>query len=101
MFAIAPRARLAKPWSPRNGYWWFAIPAVIIVLAVIVFPWLFTLAMSVSSMKIGEAWSFAGMDNYRALATDARFGQSVLRTFYYTVLATVVPVILGTAAAML
>jgi len=30
-----------------RGYWLFALPAAVVVAAVIVFPWIFTLIMSV------------------------------------------------------
>jgi multiple sugar transport system permease protein len=41
-----------------------------------------------------------GMDNYLHLLSDDRFGWSVLRTLYFTVLAVFFPMVLGIAAAV-
>ncbi|RVD20182.1 sugar ABC transporter permease, partial [Mesorhizobium sp. M4A.F.Ca.ET.020.02.1.1] len=46
------------------NYWPFVLPALVVVGAVIVFPWAFTLWMSVNSWTLGQSRSFAGMENY-------------------------------------
>ena len=84
----------------RRRYWLFALPALALVLGIIVFPWLFTVLMSVSSWKVGENWQFVGVESYRQLAIDPRFHDALWHTLYFTSLATVIPIILGTAAAM-
>ncbi len=89
----------AAPWR-RGRYVVFILPALAVMLAVIVFPWLFTLFMSVEDWKIGRERSFVGLDNYLALFGDARFRGALLRTLYYSALAVVVPVILGTFSAV-
>ncbi len=81
-------------------YWLFSLPAVILILAVIVFPWLFTLYMSTQEWKIGGGPEFVGLGNYRDLFRDTRFIESMGHTLYFTVLAVVLPVIFGTAAAL-
>ncbi len=80
-------------------YWPFLVPAGVVVFAVIVFPWLFTLYMSVQDWHLGGTVSFAGLANYRRLLIDDRFQWAVLRTLYFTVLAVFFPVVLGIAAA--
>jgi len=85
----------------RRIYFLFILPAVIVIAAVIVFPWLFTVYMSAFDWKIGSAAHFVGFDNYTALATNRRFLESVVRTFYFTALAVAAPVVLGTIAAMI
>ena len=45
-----------------------SLPALVVVGAVIVFPWLFTLWMSVFDWKIGSVAHFVGLDNYAQLA---------------------------------
>ena len=87
-------------WS-RGRYVVFIVPALVVMLAVIVFPWLFTIFMSVHDWKIGQTHGFVGLDNYLALLADERFLRSLLRTLYYGVLAVVVPVILGTFSAVI
>jgi multiple sugar transport system permease protein len=89
-----------KPHDFSRKYWIFAVPATAVILAVIVFPWLYTVFMSVHDWKIGGGVDFIGMENYRTLAQDARFRGSMWITFYFTSLAVVVPVVLGTAAAL-
>jgi multiple sugar transport system permease protein len=79
----------------------FAYPALLITVAVIVFPWLFTIYMSFHDWKIGQAREYVGFANFVKLATDARFRESIGHTLYFTALAVVLPVIFGTIAALL
>jgi multiple sugar transport system permease protein len=79
---------------------WFIAPAVILIGAVIVFPWAFTLWMSVFDWRIGSKASFVGLDNYLALATNKRFIEAIGHTFYFTLLAVVLPLVFGTMAAL-
>ncbi len=83
-----------------RNYWPFLLPAGVVVLSVIIFPWLFTLYMSLHEFKVGGDFAFIGFDNYVRLATDERFLWSVVRTLYFTVLAVAFPVGLGIAAAV-
>jgi len=85
----------------RRNYYLFIAPALIVVGAVIVFPWIFTLGMSVFDWKIGSDAHFVGLGNYETLATNQRFLEAIVHTFYFTVLAVVAPLVLGTAAAMI
>ncbi len=82
------------------SYWPFVIPALVIVVAVIVFPWVFTLWMSVNEWHLGGEKSFVGFANFTRLAGDARFWQSMGHTVVYTVLSVVAPLFLGTIAAL-
>jgi len=79
---------------------WFIAPAVILIAAVIVFPWAFTLWMSLFDWRIGSKASFVGLDNYLALATNKRFIEAIGHTFYFTLLAVVLPLVFGTMAAL-
>jgi multiple sugar transport system permease protein len=72
----------------------------LVVALVILFPWLFTLFMSVHDWHIGGARTFAGMANYERLLTDDRFQWSVVRTLYFTALAVLFPMVLGILAAV-
>src|SRR5829696_8744722 len=71
----------------RRTYHYFVIPALIVIGAVIVFPWLFTLYMSAFDWKIGSKSHFVGFENYINLATNRRFLEAVARTGYFTLLA--------------
>jgi multiple sugar transport system permease protein len=100
--AAAPRA--ARPGflaRRRRSYLLFVVPALLVVGAVIIFPWAFTVWMSAFDWKIGSVAHFVGFDNYAQLATNKRFLESILHTFYFTLLAVVFPLILGTIAALI
>jgi multiple sugar transport system permease protein len=85
----------------RRRYTLFIVPALVVVGAVIVFPWLFTLWMSAFDWKIGTVAHFVGFENYTKLVTNQRFIESVVHTFYFTLLAVIAPLILGTIAALI
>jgi multiple sugar transport system permease protein len=85
----------------HRSYILFIVPALVVVGAVIIFPWLFTVWMSLFDWKIGSVAHFIGFDNYIKLATNQRFHESIVHTLYFTALAVVVPLILGTIAALI
>jgi multiple sugar transport system permease protein len=102
--AAAARPVAAVPRAHRRNYarnyWPFVAPAGVIVAAVIVFPWIFTLYMSVHEWRVGRPTAWVGAANYLRLLTDERFGWSILRTLYFTILAVAFPMLLGIAAAV-
>ncbi len=98
----AKTTRALRP-ARRNyarSYWLFILPAGIIVAAVIAVPLGVHLFMSVQDLHVGGKMSFAGLANYRRMLTDERFLWAIVRTFYFTALAVVLPTILGVAAAV-
>jgi multiple sugar transport system permease protein len=86
---------------PQASYWPFVVPAVAVVGSVIVFPWVFTVWMSLHEWTVGGARRFAGLSNYMRLISDERFLTSVGHTLVYTVLAVILPLIFGTLAALI
>jgi multiple sugar transport system permease protein len=88
-----------REWRPPS-YWPFVIPALVVVLAIIVFPWLFTIWMSFNEWKVGSPTTFVGFANYLRLPNDPRFVEAVGHTVVYTVLSVLLPVIFGTFAAV-
>ncbi len=90
-----PSYRLAPNYRP------FVMPALIVVCAVIIFPWAFTVWMSANDWTLGQARTFVGAENYINLALDARFWESLWHTIYYTALAVILPLFLGTIAALI
>lgn len=97
--AVEPTTAAKNEWQPIS-YWPFVLPAMIVVMAVIVFPWAYTIWMSLHEWKVGQAPTFVGFANYMRLPGDARFVESVWHTLVYTVLSVVLPLILGTLAAV-
>jgi multiple sugar transport system permease protein len=94
--------RLARYFAVdgRRRYMLFVLPAIAVMMAVIIFPWLFTFFMSVHDWRIGQAKTFIGLDNYLKLVNDERFRDSVVRTLVFTALSVVFPVVLGVASAL-
>jgi multiple sugar transport system permease protein len=72
-----------------------------VVGSVIVFPWVFTVWMSMHEWTVGGARRFTGLSNYARLASDERFIASIGNTLVYTFLAVVLPLIFGTLAALI
>jgi multiple sugar transport system permease protein len=89
-----------RPHDFSRKYWMFSLPAVVVILAVIVFPWIFTVFMSMNDWKIGGGVDFVGLQNYKDLFADSRFIESMGHTLYFTILAVVLPIFFGTAAAL-
>jgi multiple sugar transport system permease protein len=99
---IEPAAAAEPPLEelrPRT-YWPFVLPALIVVIAVIVFPWVFTIWMSMHEWKVGTPTAFVGLSNYLRLPNDPRFVEAVWHTLVYTVLSVILPLVLGTLAAV-
>ncbi len=91
------------PGRRRNyvrRYWMFAVPAALIVATVILFPWLFTLFMSVHDWKVSGNVYWVGFRNYVHLMNDGRFLWAVARTLYFTIAAVAFPVLIGLWAAV-
>ena len=84
----------------RSAYWPFVVPGLITVLGVILIPWAFTLWMSLHEWKLGGSYAFVGFDNYLRLPKDPRFVEALWRTIIYSGLAVILPVVLGTLAAL-
>ena len=98
--AAAPHRRRHRRRNYARRYALFVVPAALVVVAVILFPWAFTLWVSAFDWRLGAERRWVGLGNYERLFSDARFGWAVLRTLYYTALAVVFPILLGTAAAL-
>ena len=77
--------RETEAWR-RPSYWPFVLPALIVVLAVIIFPWAYTIWMSLHEWKVGAPPTFVGLANYIRLPSDTRFVESVWHTLVYTAL---------------
>jgi len=97
---VAGNARPRGFARRRRTYYYFALPALAVVGAVIIFPWLFTVWMSAFDWKIGSVAHYVGLANYAGLVANQRFIEAIVHTFYFTALAVVVPLVLGLIAAL-
>jgi multiple sugar transport system permease protein len=83
--AATPPARGAAFLARRRrNYFLFIAPALVVVGAVIIFPWLYTIWMSAFDWTIGSTAHYVGLGNYEKIFTSRRFGEAVLHTFYFT-----------------
>lgn len=87
----------------RHAKWLFTLPAVLFVLAMMLFPIVYTVWTSLTgwSLSQGTPPDFIGLTNYINLFKDERFHGAVLRTFYFTFLAVAIEVVLGVTIALL
>jgi len=92
-------AREPNGWRPPS-YWPFVLPALLVVLAVIIFPWAYTIWMSLHEWKVGSAPTFIGLSNYIRLPSDIRFIEAIGHTLVYSALSVALPLIFGTFAAV-
>jgi multiple sugar transport system permease protein len=61
------------------------IPTVIAVLAIMGYPWLYSLWMSLNSVNLlTQQWNFVGLDNYTKLLGDQSFRNSLVRTIWFS-----------------
>jgi multiple sugar transport system permease protein len=96
---LKPAARETPEWR-EPSYWPFVAPAMIVVLAVIIFPWAYTIWMSLHEWKVGSPPTFVGLANYFRLPSDTRFVESIGHTLIYTALSVALPLLFGTLAAV-
>lgn len=90
-------------WVDRRLKWILVMPAVLFVLALMAFPVIYTLRLSMFdwNLSMGGSPAWIGLKNYSNLLVDARFWESVGHTFYYTFFALAVETLLGIAIALL
>jgi multiple sugar transport system permease protein len=85
----------------RFGYAMIA-PAVLIILFIGLFPFIWTLLVSVQNISmIDEDTSFQGLMNYQRLLSDQRFWEALGHTLMFTAIALPVELILGLLLAIL
>jgi multiple sugar transport system permease protein len=97
---MATATALMRPRAYARHYWAFAAPAATIVLLVILFPWIFTIFMSLHDWKVTGATPFVGFANYEKMLEDSRFLWAIVRTLYFTAATVIAPMILGIWAAV-
>jgi len=86
----------------RNFKYWLIAPAVFLLLAVGLFPLVYSLVVSFMRIDMMDTdTSFAGLHNYKLLFKDARLWQSLAHTLLITAVALPLELILGLAMAYL
>ncbi|MGW2769795.1 carbohydrate ABC transporter permease [Streptomyces sp. NPDC001275] len=107
----SPQPRHAHPSGRRSARdkrlsrlgWGFASPALLVVLAVTIFPIVFSLAMSFSKVEVSGSGFHLGAatgGNYAELLSSDRWRQALVFTVLYTLGTVFVEVVLGTVIAL-
>jgi multiple sugar transport system permease protein len=97
------RSRLRRITSNESLEYWFAAPAILSLLALVIFPMLWSLYVSFTDLNLvrttgGTSWIW--LENYLGLLTDGRFWNSVLNTAYYVGFGVVIEFVLGFGIAL-
>ena len=98
--AAAARARVA--WRERMAGIPYVLPAVVVVVGVMSYPFVYAIWLSFrSTPSYTTETTFAGLANYGAVLQDDVFRGSLLTTIIWTAGCTVADIILGMAAAII
>lgn len=80
--------------------WALILPCVIIILSLILYPILSNVISSFFEVSLSSRDSFTGLENYRAVVTDAAFWRAVLTTLIYVTASTLGTTLMGLGTAM-
>src|SRR5699024_3133743 len=82
--------------------YWLLLPSIIILLALTVFPVIYSFVLSFQSFDtFGQLTGFAGLSNYKNVLIDSKFWNSVWVTFFLTVSVVIIEVIIGLLLAII
>jgi multiple sugar transport system permease protein len=84
--------------------WFFVLPALIVIFAIVVYPFAYALRLSFLSLSFQRpemSGQFIGFGNYLSLLHDSKFWYSAQITLVYVVSVTVAEIVLGMAVALL
>jgi multiple sugar transport system permease protein len=98
-----PARRGRSRWDlGRHTYTLMILPAALTIFLIIAFPLAYSLWMAGHEYSMGATGAppFVGLANFRGLLSNQRFLEAVPRTFGFTFLGVVGPIVLGTAAAL-
>jgi trehalose/maltose transport system permease protein len=75
-------------------------PAILLILAIAVFPTLYAIWLSFQEVIINQSSTFVGLQNYIEMLKDPEFHSAILNTTVFTVLSVGVEVVAGMAIAL-
>jgi multiple sugar transport system permease protein len=86
----------------KKGYpRFFLLPGLILLIAIIIFPLLFTIRVTFSSWNVSQSGlNFIGGENWSEMVRDTRYWGSLLRLFYLSFLTVAIQYALGFAIAL-
>ena len=88
--------------SSKSSRTLFLAPAAVLMLVLSIFPLFYSFALTFSDMRIAAPEvNFVGLDNWKRLFSDARFGATLINTFVFVVVGVTAQFLLGLALAVL
>lgn len=102
-YAVKKTPKWAQ-WANDHRKWLFALPAMLFVVAMIIFPLVWTgyLSLTNASGSVRAPRDFIGLENFTDMLTDTdRFWPAVGRTVLFTTVVLVVEVVFGMVIALL
>src|SRR5262245_23174338 len=73
----------------------FVTPMVVLVLALVAYPFCYAVYLSMTQKFVGMPPVFVGLDNYIRLASDGFFQRAVVNSFVFTFTSVVGKLVLG------
>jgi multiple sugar transport system permease protein len=80
--------------------WLLVAPTVLLLIALTIFPLIYSLYMSLHDFTLGGSKTWAGLDNYRTLLSDQGFWRKTWFTLQITIFAVVIELMLGLLCAL-
>ena len=104
--ARGPQSRPAAAAGRRQALTTFVYqaPSIVVLVAVVAFPLAYCVNLSLRAYSLvipGRTGQFVGMDNYSRMLGDEAFGQALLTTGVFVVVAVALETVLGLAAGIL
>jgi multiple sugar transport system permease protein len=92
-----------KKLSSRREAYFFASPALFLIVAFVIFPLLYSFFLTFHNydLAIGPPADYVGLDNYQEMLEDTRFWRSWINTFLIIFPAITLQLLLGLAIALL
>ncbi len=93
-------ARAGGGWTIRGLQYGFVAPALVLLLAMNIFPLLYSIALSFSNADlVGSEFSWVGVLNYKIVFKLAKYAQALRSTALFVFLAVAIELVLGFALA--
>jgi multiple sugar transport system permease protein len=91
----------AGTWIDRYAPYLFPLPAVLAIVVLIVAPVVTNFVLSTYDWFVGGRPRFVGLENYQTALTHPRFWNGLKNTFYFTLLAVPLQLLIGLGIAIL
>lgn len=102
--AEAPAVRASRlSFSGRQALWGFAfvLPALLLVLGLVAYPFFYAMYISFTDRVVGNAGSWVGFDNFRYLSHNPSFTRSIRNTITMVLVTDGMKLLIGLGLALL